>query len=276
MNIKRGTQDILVLLLPLVLGILSLQTASTLAQAYRYTPFVAWNPNGQLLAVSSETTVTIYDANSMTVLNMFADLDVQYTTPVWSPDGASLAIANGHDLEVWERPRSTTETFQQFIYRYYERYDPPTPASPLSVIAWRHDGTEIAVANGDVIDFVDAMTGAFIRQIAGEWGHITDTDWSLDGRFAISAVLDRFGFVVDPTTGNISNYFFTGDFSTLTSSVDSVAFSPDGDKLAVGTSDSIIALWDNTQTAEYTEREPDLFFGNLRGESHTRGVNVLA
>ena len=261
-------------LLVILLGLLCMQMANTTAQESPFTPFVAWSPDGQFLASSRGTSVTIYDASTMMELNTFGDLDLQFTSSAWSPDSARLAISDGHDLEVWRRPWSLIEAQQEYIYSHDERYDGPT--APISFIIWRPDGSEVAVAHGDVIDVVDTSTGGFIREITGDWGHITDVDWAMDRRLAISSVLVRFAYSVDSVTGSLLNRFYTGLFSTSTSSVDSVAFSPDGNKLAVGTSDGVVVVWSNTLSAPLDNNTPDLIFGYMNNDRHSLGVNALA
>lgn len=245
------------------------------AQYDPLTPFVSWSPDGQLLAVSHNTAVTIYDANTMMPLNSIANLDLQYVAATWSPDGTRLAVVNGHNLHIWQQAWSPGDAQQRFIYRGSERYDPSALLSPITHIVWSPDGDEIAVANGDIIDIIDTEAGTFLREIVGDWGRINDLDWFVDDRFALSSNYDRFGYVVDASTGSILNYFYTGGFATESSDVGSVAFSPDRNRFAVGTSDGIIALWINTQTAEYTDQTPDLLFGNLGDQRHQLRVDTM-
>jgi WD40 repeat protein len=248
------------------------------AQYFPFTPFVDWNPNGEFLAVGSGTTLEILNSNTLEVMNRMNNLAVQESSSAWSPDGNKLAIINGPDVEIWEYPWDEALANRLLTYGSYNYFNPPLQKQdviPVAGLVWSPNGTEVAVVLGVAIDIVESETGRRVRQLFGEWGNVPDLDWSVDDRLVL-ANWDQFAYIIDPSSGNISNYFFTGHFSTLTSSVSSVAFSPNGDKLAVGTSDGVVVLWNNTQSAEYLEETPDLFFGSLSSDRHSEGVNALA
>lgn len=274
---KQLTEKVRTLSLILWFGILTLAALPMSAQVYPpFTPFVAWNPNGQYLAVGYDTTLNILDVNTMQVLNTFNDIPRGRERTVWSPDGTRLAIIKEHDLEVWQQPWSSTDAHQEFIYRYYQRNPPPTSVVPISLIVWSPEDTEIAVVHREAIDFVDAETGVFIREITGVWQDISDVDWPMEGRLAIAAFLDHSGFVVDPATGSVFNAFSTIDFTyDETSTVDSIALSLDGESLALGTSDGHIGFWSNIDPDKYMYLIPDLMFGNLPNEGHTQSVTAM-
>lgn len=244
-----------------------------------YTPFVAWNPNGQFLAVGHDTTLTILDANTLEVVNSLNNLEMQDVSAAWSPDGNRLAIVNGPDLEVWEQVWSDVDAQRSMVYGYYNDLEPPVSREgnivSLAAIAWNPDGSELAVCPGGAIYIIDASTGLRVRRLYDDWGNVTDLDWFADDRFALSAVFNRFGYVVDAFTGSILNYFYTDRFTQMSSYVISVAFSPDGNNLVVGTNDGIIALWSNTQAAVIDNDTPDFLFRNLGDQRHSGRVDAL-
>lgn len=136
-----------------LLMVLTFSVAPAVGQRYPpYTPFVAWNPNGQFLAVGHDTTLTILDANTLEVVNSLNNLEMQDVSAAWSPDGNRLAIVNGPDLEVWEQVWSDVDAQRSMVYGYYNDLEPPGSREgnmgSLAAIAWNPDGSELAVCPG--------------------------------------------------------------------------------------------------------------------------------
>ncbi len=268
MSNKRITQIRRTWLLMFSLSIFLLLKVSVVAQDSPFTPFVAWNPNGQYLAVGHGTALSILNATTMQVLNTFTGLSYQETSADWSPDGNRLALVNGADVEIWQHPWDSALANKMLTYGYYNDLTPPRlkqEVEPVESVIWSPDGTQVAVNIGGAVYLVNAQTGIRVKRIVGDWENIPNLDWSNDGRLVL-ANWNPFAYVVDPYAEGVLNYFFIGDFSTLKSNVNSVAFSPDGSKLAVGTSDGNIALWTETASADQLEQTPDFLLKTLSGE----------
>src|SRR5690554_3236038 len=99
--VLRSSRKLKAIVLVLVVGVAVLTPGSTSATS-EVIIFVAWHPDGTLLAVGNQNTVQILDTATMQVLNVFSDLGGQTVAPAWSPDGDRLAIANGSQLDIWQ------------------------------------------------------------------------------------------------------------------------------------------------------------------------------
>lgn len=101
--VRRSPWKLMPITLVLVLGVATM-TFRSIGATSEVITFVAWHPDGTLLAVGNQNTVQILDTATMQVLNVFSDLERQNTAPAWSPDGDRLAIANGPRLDIWQYP----------------------------------------------------------------------------------------------------------------------------------------------------------------------------
>jgi WD40 repeat protein len=124
----------------------------------------------------------------------------------------------------------------------------PDPAVPYELLrlnmddaralAYRPDGTQIAIADGATIWLYSADLEP-IRALTGHQDAVRGLAWSPDGTRLASASLDQTARVWNPDTGGALTVI-----KGHTNWVLSVAWSPDGTQLATGSTDHSVRLWD--------------------------------
>jgi WD40 repeat protein/serine/threonine protein kinase len=114
-------------------------------------------------------------------------------------------------------------------------------AADASALAWSPDGKCLASGGfDDTIRFWDAATGRQLLCAAAPWG-ITDVSWSPDGRrLATANWSDKSVGLWDPVTGKEVQARLRHP-----AQVYSVAFRPDGRRLAMGDGGSRVIVWDS-------------------------------
>jgi hypothetical protein len=119
---------------------------------------------------------------------------------------------------------------------------------PVTALAYRPDGKQLAVAQRDEVLLIDPATGKLMAHILGQTQQVTAVAWSQDG--ALLAVANglpgkdgfvrMFGFPTKPADSNLSET----TFAAHTDLIHDLAFSPDGKTLATCSYDRLIKLWD--------------------------------
>jgi WD40 repeat protein len=107
----------LLLLYGLVLGTISFGGNAAAQRAITLTPFVAWHPDGVMLAVASGEMIQIIDTETNEVLNTISGLEEQSAEPAWSPDGTKLAIAYRHEVWIWPQPWKSDDLQVEIVLR---------------------------------------------------------------------------------------------------------------------------------------------------------------
>ncbi|GAB4516565.1 MAG: hypothetical protein OHK0046_22130 [Anaerolineae bacterium] len=211
------------------------------------TAFVAWHPDGTMLAVGSGTQVEIIDVATGQVLNTITltSLYEQRTEPVWSPDGEQLLIANDDQVEIWNSPWDVNVASQLTVL---ELFDPSVPLNQrvgARNLGWKPDGTEVAATYGEQIT-VWKLTSPVPTMLWDSWGFIRDLKWESPGTITISTG-NNFATNVDATTGEIINGFYL-ETITAADGMPAIAFSPDQQELAIGRGNGDIIIWPDVQT----------------------------
>jgi WD40 repeat protein len=242
------------------------------------TPFFAWRPDGQMLAIANGTSVQIQDGNTGAILYQFVGLEPQVTAPAWSPDGTKLAIGNGADLEIWQEPWNGTTAQLVLDYGYYRDLNPPETvdtATPLWAIVWKENGQQIAISVGVALYVIELQTAARVNRIYHEWSIVQSFGWQ-NGLFLVPGGARISAYLVDENN-SILTAFSPTDFMQLEglNGIYTVELNPDGMRLAVATSDGWVAVWDDIYNAGARSEQPSIVFhGN--GRSHDNGVISLA
>ncbi len=241
----------------------SVLTAVT-SQDYGYQiSSVAWSPNGQYLAlggmnaskfggVASRDELQVYSFNGSVLAAVTSqDYGVEFSCLAWSSDGQYLVVGgadvvndpgSGQDLRVyrWNGSTLTAVTAQDFgIYGIYS-------------LAWSPDGKYLAVGGLEPSQFgggasthelqIYSFNGSTLSAVTSQdyGSRVYSVAWSPDGRYVAVGGQDptRFGGVAN--NDQLQVYRFDGRVliavtsQVYGSSVNSVAWSPDGKYLAIG------------------------------------------
>jgi WD40 repeat protein len=218
--------------------------------------FVAYSPDGTLLAVQEKGTIRILDRYSDIVLNELPTLTWgrYIAAPKWSPAGNLLAIENGPELQIWANLNVPEGRQLHALFQADDR---------IYSLTWNPNGQEIATS-AHTIQIHNLVSG-FTRTLSEFKGVLWDIAWSPDGTLIASGGEDNTATLWNVATGGIvQEMTLIRDMNFAASDVfldaTAVAWSPDGTRLVVGGEDGSLRLWD-------LAKETDPEFGTSQGSS---------
>jgi WD40 repeat protein len=209
---------------------------------------VAWSPDGTRLATgSNDRTVRIWDAVTGETQATLEGHIGAVRSVAWSPDGTRLATAsNDGTVRIWDA--ATGETAATF----------EAHSDWVNAVAWSPDGTRLATGSDDgTVRIWDAVTGEPQARLEGHSGGVRSLAWSPDGTRLATASNDRTVRIWDATgvdTGWRRSRLLRRVFRSRLRAklhghsgvVVSVVWSPDGTRLATGSWDYTVRIWDAT------------------------------
>ncbi|HTU21192.1 MAG TPA: WD40 repeat domain-containing protein, partial [Gemmataceae bacterium] len=152
------------------------------------------------------------------------------TVVAYRPDGKRLAVGDTDGrVRIWE-PQSGRLVQMAF------------DAQPVSLLAWSPDGKLLAVgvsinAGQSAIQLWDAQAGRTLWRVETPWGGgLSALAWSADGRTLLATVTNVGCLTWNPADGKL--------LRRVAILCGLAAFSPDAKRLAGGTGDNRVALWD--------------------------------
>lgn len=207
---------------------------------------VAWSPDGASIASGSEDgSVKVWDAETGVLQTNLSRHAYGIRSIAWSPDGTRIA-SGGEDesMVIWDVATG------EYIYDFDDFN------SIVWSVTWSPDGNYVAAGlhNGDIV-ILDATSGDTFMTIDTEDGirenspYVSALSWSPDGGRIAAASSDVLR-LWNVNTGE-SEFVFDDFYSE--SSITSIVWSSDGQKIATSSGDHIIRIWDaNTGTRLHT------------------------
>ncbi len=208
---------------------------------------LAWSPGGKRLVTASHTQVTFFQTQTGTVLARPAQQHTALITDLaWTSHDQMQVVSGGNDKRaiVWD----TTNYQAQTIFTNH--------TTSLEAVTWSADGTTVASASqGGVVRVWHAATGQELH------GLYLDNTAMNAAMFAPTGMLLAVGGndgEVRLWNGLVCQQQGNGQFGlqcmdtprrlpVSTNGIRSLAWSPNGHFLAVGTLDGMLSIWDHTQ-----------------------------
>ena len=176
---------------------------------------ISFSPDGSTLASGSGDEIRFWDVNTGETLQILTG-HTSVKSISFSPDGSTLASGSGDEIRFWDV--NTGETLQTLTGH----------TDDVKSISFSPDGSTLASGSAE-IRFWDVNTGETLQTLTGHTDDVKSISFSPDGSM-LAAVPEVFWdstvLLWDVNTGELRT--FTTRFPN------SVAFSPDGNTLAIG------------------------------------------
>jgi len=200
-------------------------------------------PNGRLLTILTDGTLTVWDTTNGQVLLMLDNFAGTATSLAFAPGGRWLAVGSANpgfvgSVRLWSLAVSGSSVSGQ-VGSVLGGHN-----GAVQSVAISSDGSTLASASEDMTVKLWNLTASPLSAqervtLTGHTQQVTSVALSPDGSRAASGSWDQTIKIWDAASGN--------ELSTLTGPtawVWSVAFSPDGKYLAAGSDDGMVNVWE--------------------------------
>jgi WD40 repeat protein len=196
---------------------------------------VAFSPDGTRLALISTGVLDLYDVAAGRLIQTFSWDDFGSWGLAFSPDGQRVAVGGwDQTIRLWNTASGKLDmTLRGHTGR-------------IRALAFSPDGQSVASASSDhTVKLWDPATGAELATFRGHTGMSTSVTFSPDGGCLAAGDRDGAVRIWDVRTGHpLVVRPYSSSVPRETSIIFSVAFGPDGERLAT-TSHDALKLWDS-------------------------------
>lgn len=223
----------------------------TLSGHENWVVMATWSPSEErILTASKDGTAKVWDASASSPtygeeLLTLSDHTEPVGTAIWSPTGGLIVSADwGGTVLVWDASASSP-TYGEQLFNLSGHTD------AVVGIAWSPDGSRIVTASDDGTAKVwDATTGEELFTFSEHIAQVKWAAWSPDGSRVVTAGQDDTVKVWNAGTGAGILTFASPGVERITYDeketypVPRAAWSPLGDRIATGSGDGMVQVWD--------------------------------